>query len=211
VRAKDGPANDPSTLVRTWKVDTVAPTAAFVVGRGPNEHALQSSATETFALSSDDPEATFSCRLDAAPFAPCSATPTVTGLRNGPHTFEARATDAAGNTSASTTRSWTVAGLPVAAPVVALKATPGKKSTKVKQLVLNGLLAGDTVALSCAGKGCPKPTTLTATGPSLDLSRWVRKPLRPGTTLTIRVDDAGVVTTITVKVRRGKKPRASVG
>ena len=46
-----------------------------------------------FELSSDDPFATFECRLDAGAFATCSSSPTLDSLTEGEHTFAARARD----------------------------------------------------------------------------------------------------------------------
>jgi hypothetical protein len=215
VRAKDGADSDRVPLVRTWTVDTVPPTVTFVVGKGPNENALQSSATETFGLTASE-QSTFSCRLDGAAFAPCSAQPTVTGLRNGLHRFEVRAIDRAGNTSPSIVRSWTVAGLPTSDPKLGVKAKAGDRTTKIRSLKVQGLVAGTTVQLTCKGKGCPKAltgpgATLTATSDTVDLRKLVKKPLKAKTKLTIRVDDNGDVTVFTVKVRSGKKPSVSGG
>jgi CSLREA domain-containing protein len=52
----------------------------------------------TFAFSSNDPDATFACSLDAAPYVSCSSPLMYTELSAGTHTFEVRAIDAAGNT-----------------------------------------------------------------------------------------------------------------
>ena len=54
-----------------------------------------------FEVATDDAAATFECSLDGAPFAPCDAAVASAGLADGLHTFEARATDTAGNTDAS--------------------------------------------------------------------------------------------------------------
>jgi Ca2+-binding RTX toxin-like protein len=50
----------------------------------------------TFGLASDEPGASLECRIDDTAFAPCSS-PFTEKAKRRRHTFEARATDAAGN------------------------------------------------------------------------------------------------------------------
>jgi Bacterial Ig-like domain len=106
VRAKDTANNvDPTPASRTWTVDTVAPSVS--IDSGPSGAVSNTSASFTF--STNDQSATFQCSLDGAAFASCSSPKSYTGLSEGSHTFQVRATDAAGNTDsipASTT--WTV-------------------------------------------------------------------------------------------------------
>jgi hypothetical protein len=75
-----------------------------------------SSTSADFALSSWDAGATFECRRDAGSFSAANCEPQA-GLEDGPHTFEARATTAAPDTTAGTdtftdptpvVRAWTV-------------------------------------------------------------------------------------------------------
>jgi hypothetical protein len=62
----------------------------------------------TFAFSSSEPNSTFQCKLDGA-ISACVSPTTYTGLANGTHTFEVKATDAAGNTDPTpASRSWKV-------------------------------------------------------------------------------------------------------
>jgi hypothetical protein len=108
VRAKDGPVNDPSTLVRTWRVDSVAPLAALDKDSAPRDGALQAINTETFNFTANE-ASTFQCRLDSADFADCSAPFTLEHLKAGQHRFEVRAVDQAGNVGAAAARTWSVA------------------------------------------------------------------------------------------------------
>ena len=96
VRARDGGDIDATTLVRTWTVDTVAPTATLSTATGPGEGALQAVDREPFTFSADE-DATFQCRLDGAEFAACASGIVLENLTAGAHRFEVRAVDAAGN------------------------------------------------------------------------------------------------------------------
>ncbi|MDX6679060.1 MAG: large repetitive protein [Solirubrobacteraceae bacterium] len=71
--------------------------------------AVEPTGAATFVFTSSETESTFECRLDGAAWATCSSPRSVSGLGNGSHTFEVRATDASANTDATPdTRTWTV-------------------------------------------------------------------------------------------------------
>ena len=103
--------SEPSS--RTWTVDTVAPAAPSITS-GPSGSSGSAEATFTF---SGEPEATFECRLDEAAWTTCVSPKTFSSLGEGPHTFEVRQTDRAGNTSAEASRTWDVI-LTVARPEI---------------------------------------------------------------------------------------------
>ena len=85
--------------------DTTAPETT--IDSGPS--GTVSSASASFGLSSSEAGSTFQCSLDGAAFASCASPKDYTGLSEGSHTFEVKATDAAGNTDATpASRSWTV-------------------------------------------------------------------------------------------------------
>jgi large repetitive protein len=115
--ARDAAGNVSSrSNVRTIVVDTSAPNT--VIGSGPIGSTNSTGAL--FSFSADDPAATFECRLDGGVFAACSSPKSYNGLAEGSHTFEVRATDAAGNTDATpASRIWTVDLTPPAVPVIA--------------------------------------------------------------------------------------------
>ncbi len=105
VRAVDTFGNvDPSPASRSFTVDTVAPDTTITSGpAGPTNDT-----TPTFAFTSTE-AGTFECRVDTAAFAACTSPFTTAALTNGAHTFQVRATDAAGNVNASpASRSFTV-------------------------------------------------------------------------------------------------------
>ena len=95
-------------VVRSWTVDTVAPTAALDPTSGPGEGALQAVNKETFKFTSSE-VGTFECRLDSAAFAPCDSGIVLERLAAGARRFEVRAVDRAGNVGAAVARNWTVA------------------------------------------------------------------------------------------------------
>ena len=98
VRAIDAAGNaDPTPAARSFTVDQSAPDTT--IDSGPTGSTGDS--TPTFGFSSPDAGSSFECRVDSAPFAPCSSPHTTATLADGPHTFEVRAKDAAGNADAS--------------------------------------------------------------------------------------------------------------
>jgi hypothetical protein len=62
-----------------------------------------------FGFSSSEANSTFECRLDGGSFNPCASPKRYGNLADGPHTFQVRARDAAGNPDPTpASRSWTV-------------------------------------------------------------------------------------------------------
>jgi hypothetical protein len=108
---------------RTVIVDTAAPNTT--IGAGPLGSTASTSAI--FSFSADDPAATFECSLDGVAFASCTSPKTYSGLAEGPHAFDVRATDQAGNTDPTPAiRSWSV---DVTAPATPTITSPPDGST----------------------------------------------------------------------------------
>jgi hypothetical protein len=106
--------SDPSPASRTFSVDLSQPappptdTTPSSTDTTPPETTITSGPSGTistdstsFSFASSEPPSSFQCRLDGAAWASCSSPKAVTNLANGPHTFEIRATDGAGNTDLS--------------------------------------------------------------------------------------------------------------
>ena len=93
---------DATPATRTWTVDTVAPDL-MITGGPPPGGSSGPLVTFTFAVS----DGTVECSIDSGPYAPCTS-PVELSLPVGSHSIRLRATDAAGNTGA-TTRSFIVA------------------------------------------------------------------------------------------------------
>ena len=106
VRATDR-AQNTGIASRSWTVDTTAPTVTF--SSGPANGSTSPDRSPSFGFASNDPSASFSCQLDGGGFDACSSPFTASGLADGSHTFQVRATDTVQNTAVAS-RTWTVAG-----------------------------------------------------------------------------------------------------
>lgn len=113
VRASDATGNvDPTPAVATWTtIDTTPPRT--VIDSGPANSIDDRNAT--FVFHSTEPGGTFQCRLDEGPagtpldWAACPSPYSFTVLHGGPHRFDVRAIDAAGNVDpAGATYYWNI-------------------------------------------------------------------------------------------------------
>jgi Bacterial Ig-like domain len=100
VRAIDASGNtDATPASRTWTVNTAPPPDTTppetTIDSGPTGTVNSTSAS--FAFSSSESNSTFECSLDGSPFSACTSPESYTNLSYSSHTFEVRATDAAGN------------------------------------------------------------------------------------------------------------------
>jgi uncharacterized delta-60 repeat protein len=105
VRARDPAGNvDAAPPTFAFRVDTTAPDSRIT--KAPRKRSTRRRAKLKFT--STDAAATFECKLDRKPFAPCTS-PFVKRMKRRKHTFKVRATDALGNveTSPATVR-WRV-------------------------------------------------------------------------------------------------------
>ncbi len=95
---------DPSPASYSWSVDTEAPTVTLT--DTPADPSATNAAV--FAFEADDPNATFECRLDAQSWSSCSSPESIEVDDQGAHTFEVRASDDVGNTSAPASHTWEI-------------------------------------------------------------------------------------------------------
>jgi hypothetical protein len=85
-------------------VDATAPETT--IDSGPPKKTKKKKAK--LAFSSNEPGSSFGCSVDKGPFSPCTSAITVK-VKRGKHTFDVRATDAAGNTDPTPARhAWKV-------------------------------------------------------------------------------------------------------
>jgi hypothetical protein len=122
VRATDSAGNlDSTPASRTWTVDTVAPNTT--INTGPSGTVNSTSASFSFSANETS---SFECRIDGGSWSSCTSPRNYTGLSNGSHTFDVRATDTAGNLdSTSATRTWTI---DTVAPVTTISSGPANGS-----------------------------------------------------------------------------------
>jgi len=123
VRARDSAGNvDPVGDTFEWQVD-LTPPDTVIDNNPPNPTNSQSG---TFTFRSTGGGARFDCKLDGGSFEPCGSgelgSITYSGLAPGPHTFQVRARDAAGNVDGSpSSYSWVV---DLTAPVTQIRNKP---------------------------------------------------------------------------------------
>lgn len=110
VRATDAGGNvDPSPASFGWTIDTVTPDTSFVA----TPPATSTSASANFSFTATEGSVTFECSLDGASFTSCISPTSFSGLGDGSHQFDVRATDAAGNTDATPASfSWVIDSTP---------------------------------------------------------------------------------------------------
>jgi hypothetical protein len=141
-----------------------------------------------------------------------SGSSTFTGLADGSHTFTISAKNAAGNIGDAKTPP-VVTGSPSQIQVVlAFGFKASKHATRFTKLQVKNVPFGATVHVTCHGRGCPKGlkgkgfTKKRAFG-TVDLKKFVRKPLRPGTAITAVVSKPGAINAVKVlKIRAAKAP-----
>jgi large repetitive protein len=118
--------------------------------------------TASFTFTSNDPTATFQCRLDGAAFAPCVSPKDYSGLTNGNHTFRVRAIDLAGNVGATALHTWNVDTTP---PNTTITGNPGAVTTSTSAtFTFTASQAGSVFDCSLDGAGftaCTSPSTYT--------------------------------------------------
>ena len=172
VRATDEAGNtDATPATRDFTVDTAAPETT--IDSGPSGTITTDQADFTF--SSNEAGSTFECRVDSEAFADCSgpgASHTATALTDGPHRFEVRATDEAGNTDATpATRDFTV---DTAAPETTIDSGPsGTITTDQADFTFSSNEAGSTFECrvdseafaDCSGPGASHTATALTDGP----------------------------------------------
>jgi hypothetical protein len=103
VAAVDAAGNEDETpATRAFRVDTTAPRTTITGGPG------DTTASGAAFLFSSNEVAALSCRLDGGAWRPCSSPQSYSRLALGPHEFEVRAVDRAGNQGAAARHAWHV-------------------------------------------------------------------------------------------------------
>ena len=85
--------------------DTTPPDTSITAGPA----GASASRSASFSFAASDPDSTFECSLDGAPYALCNGSHTLAGLAEGSHSLRVQARDPAGNVDPSPAgRTWTV-------------------------------------------------------------------------------------------------------
>jgi hypothetical protein len=101
--------NAGTTTSYSWTIDTIPPDTSIT----STPSALSNTRDPSFGLSATQSGSTFECSLDGAAFTSCPNPQTYSGLADGPHTFDARAVDPAGNADLSPdSYAWTIDATP---------------------------------------------------------------------------------------------------
>src|SRR5207245_1146636 len=134
-----------------------APTASITASpSNPSNNASPS-----FSFSSEA-GASFQCALDGAAFASCSSPKTYSGLADGSHTFQVKATDAAGNTGTAASYTWTV---DTTAPTASITASPSNPSNNASPSFSFSSEAGATFQCALDGAAfasCTSPKSYSS-------------------------------------------------
>ena len=209
-------AGNTSTVKREFVVNAVRPAVAITDGPAEGAVIKAKDATFRFAASGGDVQ----CSLDSTTaYKPCSSgsSHAVSGLADGGHTFRVRVRDAA-NDEVVQSRTFTVdtsVAPPPARPVInALLSSDYKafrKHTIYKRLVVTNVPSGAKVSVTCKGKKCPtKSFTKTGNG-NVKLAKFLKKKLRAGTKLTIRVTKEGSIgKQFVLQIRKAKRVKVTI-
>ena len=157
VKARDAALNESAPASYTWTVDTVNP--VVTIASGPADPTNQTQAT--FVFSSNKAGGTYECKLDAAAFGACTSPASYSGLSDGRHSFEVKATDAVGNTGLATIYEWTVDTVPPTPPAIET-GPPAQTNVRTARFVFSDSEFG--LAFGCrldgsAFEACSSPVT----------------------------------------------------
>ncbi len=194
---------DATPVSRTVTIDTAAPLST--IQSGPAGATADS--TPTFGFASEA-GVVFECRVDSQPFAACTgpgATHTAaTPLPDGPHTFQVRATDAAGNVETpGASRAFTVDTAAPNTTVSGRTVVKSKQKRAVVRLALGATEAGSTFQCALDGAAfspCSSPFTARLKRGRHTL--LVRATDSPGNT-----DTSPASVRVLVKKAKGKRPK----
>ncbi len=131
---------------------------------------ITGSRNASFTFSSTEANSTFECSLDDVDFAACSSPTAYSSLTDGQHTFRVRATDAAGNTDASSANhTWTVDTTDNTPPETTIDAGPSGTVTATEALFsFSSSKAGSTFECRLTTtqyEPCTSPATYTQLAP----------------------------------------------
>ena len=122
VRAADALGNVSGPATATWTIDLAAPPAPTIDSSPPDP---SNSADASFTFSDSEPGVDFECGLDGATLSACTSPVAYSGLADGGHTFQVRASAGGNSFSAVTSYTWTI---DTAAPITSIGTKPADPS-----------------------------------------------------------------------------------
>ena len=177
-------AGGTGTATYGWTVTAPPPppppgaAADVLITSAPVPSTTATDATVDFSVS--DPAATTTCSLDGANFSACTTPFTATNLPIGSHTLTIAATNAGG--VRTTSYSWTVVAVPVAAPTVFVISGP-VSSTSATDATVTFAVSDPAATVVCS---------LDGAAPIACASPWTATNLGVGShTLTVTASNAG--------------------
>jgi len=149
VRATDAAGNTEQTpALYTWFIDLFPP-ETFISAYPADPTNLTSA---YFEFDSSEPGSSFECSLDAGAWEPCTSPAIYDLLLEGPHDFQARATDPAGNTDPTpASYSWTIDLTPPDTSITSAPPDPSSNNFAI-------------FTFSCSEAGCAFQCNLDAGG-----------------------------------------------
>lgn len=144
VIATDRAANTGPPAIRTWTVDSDAPTVRIT--SGPANGSTSSDVSPQFRFASSEPGSRFRCRLDARGFVPCTSPRQLGPLLDRTHTFAVRAIDGAKNQGVPTQVAFTV---DTAAPKLRIEGPLKVRTRKPAASAAFTLVASEQVGRWC--------------------------------------------------------------
>jgi hypothetical protein len=123
VRAKRSTGEVSSPASYTWVIDRTPPPAPVITSKPASPTA---DASPRFAFTDAESGVEYTCKLDGHAFSSCTS-PVTYWLSDGSHTFQVQARDAAGNSSAATSFTWTIDTQ--APPTPSLTGSPSASTT----------------------------------------------------------------------------------
>jgi hypothetical protein len=206
VRAVDPAGNaDQTAAARAFTIDATPPDTTIASGPAGRTTVLQ----PAFGFASSETGSTFECSVDAGAFAPCGSPFTVRPRARGPHVFEARAKDLAGNVDPSPARRSFRTLLRIRSRITHVWRS-GLRATTVVRLVVKGVPAGARVGLRCRGPGCPFGRTQVAPDRrrrARATGRFRGASLGPGAVVEVRVTASHAIGKVArFRIRPGAVP-----
>ncbi|MGH3013586.1 MAG: beta strand repeat-containing protein, partial [Gaiellaceae bacterium] len=122
-RVRDAAGNTTDSAKRTVTIDNTAPQTTIASGPANPTNATAA----TFSFTAGEVGSSFECRLDGGAWTACASPRSYSGLGEGSHAFDVRATDPVGNTDPTpATHAWVV---DLTAPDTAIVSAPASPTT----------------------------------------------------------------------------------